>query len=69
MYLPRSINSSHMLRDKARRQLRAKVHRVAVVVGLAGAQIIAPLPEGVGAHAVGGERERRLLPGALDGAA
>jgi hypothetical protein len=38
-------------------------------VRLAAAQPVAPLPEEVGAHAVGGERERRLLPVALDGAA
>lgn len=58
-----------MLRHQTRRKLRAKVHRVAVVVRLPRAELVAPLPEEVARHAVGGERERGLLPAALDGAA
>jgi len=68
-YLGSSIDSLNMLGDKTLSKLRAVVYRVSVVVGLAGAELVAPLPEEVARHALVALGERRLLPAALDGAA
>lgn len=54
-----------MVRDQARRQAGAVKHRVAVVVRLADAELLAPLPEEVAARAVGAEGQRGLLPDLL----
>lgn len=54
-----------MVRDQARGKGRAVVNGVAVVGRLSRAQLVTPLPEHVASHALGGERERGLLPGRL----
>ena len=69
MRLRRRLNGRDVVGDQAGGEVRAVVDRVAVVVRLSGAELVAPLPEQVGAHAVGGEVEGGLLPGLLDVAA
>lgn len=68
-HLRRGLDSFDMVGHQAGGQRGAVVDRVAVVVRLARAQLVAPLPEEVARHAVGGERERGLLPRLLDVAA
>ena len=64
--LVRSIDGIDVVRDQARRQARAEVDGIPIIVRLARADLVTPLPKQVAAHAVGGEGERGLLPGLLD---
>ena len=58
-------NSPDMITHDAPVGGRVVVDGVAVVVRLAGAQLVAPLPEQIAAHAVVGQRQGGLLPRSL----